>query len=663
MFAEVVVDISHSETDRIFHYACPEGATPLELGAKVTVPFGRGNKPTAGYVIGFSETADVSAEKIKSIAKVAEGPPVFGEELLALARWMKDHYHALLIDCLKCCMAPDAMKNRTKNARPAPEDPEEPPELTAEQRDALERIRALPDGKPVLIHGVTASGKTEIYLNLIADVLAQGRQAIVLVPEISLTPQTVQVFLRRFGDRVGLTHSRMSGGERRESWRKAASGEVGVMIGPRSALFAPFPRIGIVIIDEEHEKTYQSELTPKYAAKEVAAQRCAAHGARLVLGSATPSLESYYAAQRGHMHLIALHKRVNNQWPTVFIEDMRKELARGNASIFSERLRDAMAKNLAAGEQTILFLNRRGHSTFVSCRRCGYVMSCGNCKVNYTYHTGSERLICHYCGSQAKNPENCPQCGSKYIRYFGVGTQRVENETHALFPEARMLRMDLDSTSRKGRHESILDQFRAGEADILIGTQMIAKGLDFPRVTLVGVVAADVSLNNGDFRAGEHTFQLLTQVAGRAGRADLLGRVIIQTYNPAHYSVKYAKDGDYPNFFRHEMTLRRQLAYPPYTYVFSVLFSGEDEKSVIMRLHKLLEIMKYFNRKNLFETLGPAPAMIARIKKKYRWVLVIKSTDEDKLKSFVYYCMGHLTQSEDMDGIVANLTMNPTMLA
>ena len=539
------------------------------------------------------------------------------------------------------------------------------PDLTPDQKQTLDFIlNRLDEGsvKPILLHGVTGSGKTEVYLRVIEYIIKQNKQAVMLVPEISLTPQTVDRFISRFGDQVTVTHSRLSLGERYDQWKKAKDGRVSVMIGPRSAVFAPFSRLGVIVIDEEHEHTYKSEVTPKYSAREVAAKRAELCGASVIMGSATPSVTSYFNAENGGIDICVMRTRVNQRLPEVNIVDMRAELAAGNRSIFSASLKDALEQNISAGKQSILFLNRRGHSTFISCRKCGYVLKCDNCSVNYTYHIASDTLICHYCGKKISKPLNCPACGSVFIKLFGLGTQKVEEETKKLFPNEQIIRMDSDATKGKYGHEQLLNKFRSGAASVMIGTQMIAKGLDFPNVTLVGVMAADMSLNNGDFRAGETTFQLLTQVAGRAGRADSNGRVFIQTYMPEHYSVVYAGSQDYDAFYNHEIALRRQLFYPPYSHVFSVMFIGEQEKDIIDSLHKLLAVMKALDRKSQFELLGPAPAQISKIKNRYRWKLIVKAADEIKLKNFVIFCMDRLREHYDISGITPQLTMDPMVM-
>ncbi len=533
---------------------------------------------------------------------------------------------------------------------------------TDEQKMAIDFVKGKlyeKEKKPVLIYGVTGSGKTEIYLQIIDEVLRNGKQAIVLVPEISLTPQTVNRFISRFGKKVSFTHSRLSIGERFDQWKKAREGEISIMIGPRSAVFTPFSKLGVIIIDEEHEHTYKSETTPKYDAREIAVEIGNITGSLTVLGSATPDIWTYYKANTGEFDLITIKNRVNKSFPDVNIIDMRKELEKGNKSVFSNELLNAVEDNLLNNRQIILFLNRRGYSTFVSCRKCGYVMECKDCNVNFTYHLSNDRLVCHYCGKSVSNPKNCPQCGSKYIKYFGAGTQKIEEETKKLFPEARVLRMDMDTTSGKHGHENILKKFAAGEADILIGTQMIAKGLDFPNVSVVGVIAADMSLNSGDFKCAENTFQMLTQVSGRAGRSAIKGKVFIQTYNPGHYSIEFAKNNDYVSFYNYEISVRRQMMYPPFTNIFFIMFTGGDEKKIIKSLYKLLDIMVRFNKNNQFEHIGPAPAVVSKIKNQYRWKIIVKGVIERNLKNYVLYCLDKLKEGGDLSGININITLNP----
>lgn len=511
--------------------------------------------------------------------------------------------------------------------------------LTREQENCIDKIYDdyLENGyNRYLLHGVTGSGKTEVYLQLIEKVLEAGKQAIVLVPEISLTPQTVERFAGRFRDNVAVLHSRLSHGERYDEWRKIKEGEVQIVVGARSAIFAPFDNLAFIIIDEEHEASYKSSMNPKYSAIEVGEKRCEVEGATLVLGSATPSIESYYKAKQGEYKLLELPNRVNNkEMPRFEVIDMKKELDNGNKSMFSNALFDSIAENLKAKKQTILFLNRRGFSTFISCRKCGYVVKCKECDISLTYHMAQNILKCHYCGYTLKPPTICPSCNSKYIKYFGTGTQRVEEEVKRLFPNARTSRMDLDTTTAKGSHEKIFEKMKRGDIDILIGTQMITKGLDFPNVTLVGIIAADLTLNIPDFKASERTFQLLTQVGGRAGRGEYDGKVILQTYEPEHYSILTAKSHDYIRFYNKEISIRNEFNYPPFTDIINIVISGENEKDTYNMSSSFAKdirqkIFQETNSKELSETIiGPMEAPIYRIKNKYRRQIIIKAKKTD----------------------------------
>ena len=471
-----------------------------------------------------------------------------------------------------------------------------------------------------LIHGITGSGKTEGYMELIAGMTALGRQAIVLIPEIALTYQTVERFTARFGERVSVLHSRLSAGERADQCRRAEEGEIDIIIGPRSALFTPFRRLGLIVMDEEHEGSYKSEAMPKYHAREAAKELASYFGASLVLGSATPSLESYYAAERGLIRRFELTRRLTGgTLPRVYVEDLRRELRDGNRSMFSRRLRDLLEARLAAGEQSILFLNRRGYAGFVSCRACGHVMKCPHCDVSLSEHRGG-RLICHYCGYEQAAVTVCPACGSSYILGFRAGTQQIEENLHRLFPQAGVLRMDADTTRKKDSYEAILSAFARGDADILVGTQMIVKGHDFPNVTLVGVLAADLSLHAGDYRAGERTFQLLTQAAGRAGRGKKPGEVVIQTYQPQHHSIRFAAAQDYRGFYEEEMQYRRLMGYPPAAHMLAVLVLSQEEEAGMKLAVRLAALAGEGAR-----VIGPAPAAISRIGDRYRTVFYGKS--------------------------------------
>lgn len=515
-------------------------------------------------------------------------------------------------------------------------EPTSPLPLTPEQERAFRAIVGpLREGRHhrILLHGVTGSGKTEVYLQAIDETLKQGRQAIVLVPEISLTPQMVARFKGRFGPRVAVLHSGLSGGERFDEWRKIRSGEVQVAIGARSAIFAPFSNLGLIVIDEEHESSYKQEEQPKYHAREVAFRRGMAHRAVVVLGTATPAVETIHRAGRGELERVVLSRRVQGRpLPRVDVVDMREELREGNRSIFSRMLQEALEQCVSRGEQAVLFLNRRGFSTFVLCRSCGKVMECPHCDISLTFHRTNRTLRCHYCGYAEPVPETCPACGSSHIRYFGTGTQRVEEEIARLFPGMRVIRMDVDTTNRKGAHEELLGRFGAGEADVLLGTQMIAKGLDFPRVTLVGVIAADIMLHLPDFRAAERTFQLLTQVSGRAGRHDLSGRVVIQTYSPKHYSIDLAARTDTEAFYRKELLSRKQHRYPPFCRLFTLLFSHPDRQAVMQAAFEAARLLKQA-LSGKAEVLGPVPATIPRMRDRYRLQVFIKYTDEDVAKA------------------------------
>ena len=504
------------------------------------------------------------------------------------------------------------------------------PTLTEEQRQVVESIDINGYSKN-LIYGVTGSGKTEVYLRLIRKVLDSGKNAIVLVPEISLTPQITNRFLARFGDVVAILHSGLSLGERYDEWKKIKSNKCRIVIGARSAIFAPLSNIGIIIIDEEHDTSYKSETSPKYDAKEVADYVAVTEEIPLVMGSATPDIVTYYKALNGEINLFELKNRVSKfGLPEVEIVDMREELATGNKTVFSRKLYYAMKEAIKNKEQIMLFLNRRGYSTFIMCRDCGYVVKCEDCDVSMTYHLDSNKLVCHYCGKTKDVMSTCPSCGSQNIRYFGSGTQKIEVEIKKYFPEASVIRMDVDTTRVKGGHEKILTKFKDEKIDILLGTQMIAKGHDFSNVTLVGILAADSSLNIGDYRANERTFQLLTQMAGRAGRGAKKGTAIIQTYMPDEFSINAAKEQDYERFYATEINMREKLNYPPFCDIIVSIISGTDEEKVRCEANKLYEVLhKQFN------VYTPVPAPISKINNEYRWrVLLKEEIDYDKLKVF-----------------------------
>lgn len=515
------------------------------------------------------------------------------------------------------------------------------PEQRAISEGVLQDFEALQEGKDIprvsLIHGITGSGKTEVYIAIIEEIVKRGRQAIMLIPEISLTYQTLMRFYRHFGDRVSVMNSTLSESEKSDQFERARRGEIDVIIGPRSALFTPFPRIGAIIMDEEHESSYKNESMPKYHTREVAEKIASMQNGVVVLGSATPSLESYYQAKEGKYRLYELSRRLTGgTLPSVEITDLREELRAGNHSILSRRLSELVSDRLAKGQQTMLFLNRRGFSGFVSCRSCGFVPKCPHCSVSLSLHRGG-RLLCHYCGYEEPMPDKCPECGSPYISGFHAGTEQAESFLSRQFPKARILRMDADTTRTKGSYEKILSSFANEEADILIGTQMIVKGHDFPNVTLVGILLADQSLNASDYRSAERTFQLLTQAAGRAGRGKYPGDVVIQTYEPEHYSIVHAAHQNYEEFYREEMVYRKLLRYPPAEHLLAIQIISRSEEHASLFAHKtraLLEQLTAAAREKNPDRLlfiGPAPAVLEKLRDEYRYVIYVKSPDYDTL--------------------------------
>lgn len=539
--------------------------------------------------------------------------------------------------------------------------PSTPKKLTAEQTyatDAVDQAINEAQAATFLLEGVTGSGKTEVYLQIIQHALAQGKSALMLVPEISLTPQIVRQFKARFGDQVALLHSALSDGERYDEWRRIENGDAQVVVGARSAIFAPIKNLGVIIMDEEHETSYKQEDMPRYHARDVAQWRGQYHHCPVVLGSATPSLESRARAQKGVYQWLRLTKRINGKdLPQVQLVDMRQAGRYAPTTDISQELATEIQKKLALNEQVVLMLNRRGYSSFLMCRECGEVIKCPNCDISLTYHKDTNSLKCHYCGHEEPVPQVCPNCHSKAVRYFGTGTQRVEKELTELFSNARILRMDVDTTRRKGAHERILDEFGKHHADILLGTQMIAKGLDFPNVTLVGVLNADTSLGLSDFRASERTFQLLTQVSGRAGRAEKEGNVLIQTYNPDHYAIQYAQRQDYEHFFTREMQVRHQGGYPPYYYTIQITASARTEVDAAQKMFQIRgEIVNYLSQNAVI--LGPTPQSIMRINNRYYYQLVIKYKNEPQLENYLQNLL-LTSQKEERNGLQIVIDRDP----
>ena len=509
-------------------------------------------------------------------------------------------------------------------------------DLNAEQAAVVEQVTSqiAQESNPFLLEGVTGSGKTEVYLHIIDKVLKLGKTAIVLVPEISLTPQMTNRFISRFGKQVAIMHSALSDGEKFDEWRKIKSGQARVVVGARSAIFVPIENIGAIIIDEEHEATYKQESNPRYHARDVALLRAKYHKAVLLMGSATPSIESRARASRGVYQFLQLTHRANPmaKIPKVEIVDFRDYVGQQEVSNFTPYLLEKIADRLEKNEQVVLMLNRRGYSSFIMCRDCGYVDECPNCDISLTLHMDTKTMNCHYCGFEKSIPHTCPNCHSRSIRYYGTGTQKAYDELVEVFPQARILRMDVDTTRQKGAHQRILDKFGNHEADILLGTQMIAKGLDFPNVTLVGVLNADTSLNLPDFRSSERTFQLLTQVAGRAGRAEKEGEVLIQTYNPQHYAIQLAQKQDYEAFYAYEMGIRRQLAYPPYYFTVGLTLSHKDEQTIVRNSFELLQLLRQ-QLSDKIKILGPTPKPIARTHNLYHYQIIVKYRFEDNLEN------------------------------
>lgn len=629
-YVNLVIENSSNQTDRLFTYGT--NIENIQVGDKVWVPFARGNKIRAAYVFQVMDQLEEEISGLK-LVESRDSEVSLPAEAVETCIWMKRRYFCRYIDAVNCFTPAGSSSKRGKKRNPYKDalgDQKQIPHLTQEQEQALDRIRPRLEKREhcvFLIHGVTASGKTEVYLQTIDICLKQGRTAILLVPEISLTAQTIHRVIGRFGaEQVAVLHSRLSLGERFDEWIRVRTGQVKIVIGARSAVFAPLSHIGVVIMDEEHETTYKSDMSPKYDTLEVAVKRARAHGAVALLGSATPSLTSAWRAEQGLFEKISLRQRYNKApLPQVSIVDMREELKNGNRSIFSIPLYQAVTDNLTQGRQVILFLNRRGYSTFISCRECGYVMKCPDCGISLTYHKEQNAAVCHFCGYRAPIPGICPDCGSQYIRHFGTGTEKVEEAAKEMFPQASVERLDFDTSKKKGSGDQILHRFGKGKTDILIGTQLVAKGLDFANVGLVGVISADVSLNIPDFRSPERTFQLITQAAGRAGRGDLPGKVIIQSYTPDHYAITAASNQDYEAFYQQELSFRRQTGYPPFSELIQIVISSKLEEEAQREANQAADYLRRELSKNKAGTvLGPHPAPIHKVSGQFRFQLLVK---------------------------------------
>lgn len=634
-FVNVVIDNKSNSTDIMYTYACDDDA--VKTGSKVYVPFARSKQLREGYVTSsiddITKIEEEVRKKLKKVERIDQEVSLT-EEMIRTAMWMKGRYLCRYIDAVKC-FTPAGTRAKRRKIRNSIRDREidrKPVEfLTEEQQQAVSAIgNAITRGihSRFLIHGVTGSGKTEVYIRAAEQALEMGRGVIILVPEISLTGQITERFLAAFGrDSVAILHSRLSSGERYDQWKLIRSGEVRIVIGARSAAFAPVEKLGLVVVDEEHEATYKSDFTPKYDTTEVALKRLQDkdNNGVLVLGSATPSVVTYNRAEDGIFQLIKLTRRYNDTaLPQGEIVDMRRELKEGNSTVISRRLAEEMERQLEAGRQVMLMMNRRGYSTFVSCRECGYVAKCPNCGLSLVYHKNG-MMVCHYCGHEERAATACPECGSTFVRYFGSGTEKIEETVQGLFPGRAVDRVDLDSIKKKGELNRKLKRFERGETDILIGTQLIAKGLDFKNVGLVGIVSADVSLNIPDYRSPERAFQLITQAAGRAGRGSEPGKVIIQTYSPQHYAVTMAAAGDYEAFYRAENSFRKYMMYPPYSDIFQIVFTSASEEAAregaTLWHRRLMELLPEEDRVNVFD---PQQAYMSRVKDTYRYSLIIK---------------------------------------
>ncbi len=632
-YVDLVIDNKSDSTDILYTYGCEDDS--VCVGSKVYIPFARSRNLREGYVAAVSDSVPEGlGAKLRYVDSV--DPDVsLTPEMVRTALWMRQRYLCRYIDAIKC-FTPAGSKLKKGERK----DPfagrrgveSEVAQLTRQQKDALTEIGAAVESgqhERFLIHGVTGSGKTEIYIRATEKVLAKRRKAIILVPEISLTAQIIDRFIGRFGnDRIAVLHSRLSPGERYDQWKKIRDGSVDIVIGARSAVFAPLEHLGLIVVDEEHESTYKSDHTPKYDTVEVSVKRLQDKDSRgvLILGSATPSVATYRRSEEGIYRLIKLTERYNKvSMPEVTVTDMREELRSGNTSVIGGRLCQSMKEQLGAGRQVMLFLNRRGYSTFISCRECGYVAKCPTCGLSLTYHKKNGSAVCHYCGYQTAAINSCPDCGSRYVKYFGSGTEKVEETVSAMFPEYSTERLDLDSIRKKGELERRLRAFQKGKTDILIGTQLIAKGLDFKNVGLVGIISADVALNIPDFRSPERALQLIVQAAGRAGRGDEKGKVVIQTYSPEHYAVAFAAEQDYEGFYKTEIQLRKYMGYPPFSDMFQILFTSADQQEALRGAQswhdRIMNALPEGEKNNLFR---PQEAYMSKIKEKYRYSMLIK---------------------------------------
>lgn len=643
VYINVAIDNKSKYTDGLFTY---KAENEIQIGDLVSVPFGTYNKEKSGIVCQFVNEPDCPDEKIKTLLGVKERG-YFSEEMVKTALWMKQRYGIKYYDAFKCFIAggkppkPGREKEPYKNINGAYRKPES---LTPEQRYAVDKIcDSLEKGtqKNFLLHGVTSSGKTQVYMEAIDKAVSMGKSAIMLVPEISLTKQIVEIFAGRFGkDSIAVLHSKLTPRERYDEWRRIKDGKANIVIGARLGVFAPLVDIGLIVMDEEHESSYKADMTPKYDTVDVALKRLGYYKGTLLLGSATPSVVSYYRAKDGIYELLNLRERYNKTpLPQVEIVDMREELKEGNATVFSRRLYEQMSEELEAGRQVILLQNRRGYSNFVSCRSCGKVMKCPRCGISLTYHKTRKKLICHYCGRSFDIPKLCPECGSSYIKYFGIGTEQVEEAVNRYFPDVTTDRLDVDALKSRRDLDRILNAFEKKKTQVLVGTQLVAKGLDFDNVGLVGIIAADSGLNIPDYRSAERTFQLVTQAAGRAGRGARRGKVIIQTYEPDNYALTKAACHEYAGFFEEEIKLRELMNYPPFSDLIMANFTSEDENLAVAcgnRCKRYMENAVGRDKGVKPQILSPKAAANFKGKDSIRFYLFIKCPKGERNR-YIYY--------------------------
>ncbi len=647
----------------LFQYSIPEELVErATIGRRVFVRVRQ--RKMVGTLVDLGSEAVV--KEVKDIDEVIEAAPPLGPEFLELTRWMSEYYFCSWGQAIDAALPAPFRRGKftmrastRKNERhPEIENPEDLP-LTTHQDAVYHRIVANIHGRKkgvFLLYGVTGSGKTEVYMHLIRELLKESRGSIVLVPEISLTPHAVDRFHSRFGDQLAIIHSRLAASKRMSEWYRIRNGEARVVVGARSAVFSPVRDLGLIVIDEEQENSYKQDETPRYHTRDVAMKRVELENAVLVLGSATPSLEAFHASNEGGIERVTLPERIEKRpLPIVDIVDMRRHRDGRTLRIFSAPLEDAVRESLSKKEQVMLLLNRRGFSTYLHCPSCGYVMTCDHCRIALAYHTDKGTLLCHLCHFRAAPPKLCPGCQKNYLHYFGVGTQKVAFEAEKLFPGAKIGRMDADSTARKHSHEDILRAFKKKDIDILIGTQMIAKGHDFPNVSLIGVISADTALYIPDFRAAERTFDLLTQVAGRAGRGDVPGKVLIQTHIPTHYSVQSAKNHDYLGFFEKELSFRRELLMPPFTRMIQIVLSGSTEKEVVRQILGLSKLLREREGHKTYEVLGPAPCLNSKEKGQFRWNIFLKSPDAKTLGEELRLCLRDFKKS----GVTLTVNVDP----